>query len=204
MKSQARSIDRAAAGDSAVEPDADSFAARFQAAYGRLVVIAAAVAGDAGAAEDVVQEAALIAVRKQGEFTHGTNFAAWMAEIVRNCALNWRRKRSRRRTRPTDPAELQAVPATPPPEGASAADGHSWKPCFDDEVWQALLSLSEAARTCLLLRTINDLSYGEIAQLTGLPEGTAMSHVHRGKASLRRALSNRAAEATEGRANLQR
>ena len=56
----------------------------------------------------------------------------------------------------------------------------------------ALEELSEEARCCLLLRIVEDLAYSEIAQLLAIPEGTAMSHVHRAKATLRRRLASRA------------
>ena len=49
----------------------------------------------------------------------------------------------------------------------------------------ALGHLSEVARACLLLRTVEGLDYGEIGRALGIPEGTAMSHVHRSRMRLR-------------------
>src|SRR5262249_21273134 len=59
---------------------------------------------------------------------------------------------------------------------------------FDDLVLFALRQLSDLARTCLLLRVVGHYSYDEIAQTLRIPEGTAMSHVHRAKKSIRRRL----------------
>jgi RNA polymerase sigma-70 factor, ECF subfamily len=59
---------------------------------------------------------------------------------------------------------------------------------FDDEVLIALKRLNHDARCCLLLRTVQKLSYAEIAEVMQIPEGTAMSHVHRSKNEMRNRL----------------
>ena len=53
---------------------------------------------------------------------------------------------------------------------------------------RALAALAETARAALLLRTVLELDYATIARLLDIPEGTAMSHVHRSREALRRAL----------------
>ncbi len=53
---------------------------------------------------------------------------------------------------------------------------------------QALGMLDETARACLLMRTVMGMSYQEIAAALDVPEGTAMSHVHRSRQSLRTTL----------------
>ena len=175
--------------------DLESFAARYREAYPRLALIAAGVLGDRLAAEDIVQDAAVIAFQKIAEFTPGTNFAAWLAEIVRRCALNERRKTKHRKTFAADPIRLAQLDSS-----SSASD--DMKPLIsrtgevladqaslDDELIRALNQLSPDARCCLLLRTVEKLSYAEIAELMRIPEGTAMSHVHRSRTLLRRLLS---------------
>jgi len=189
--------------------DPVSFAAHYGAAYSRLAMVAAAVVGDREAAEDIVQDAAIIAFQKAEQFKPGSNFAAWLAEIVRRCALNYRRKTKSRRTYTADPAVLARVdgaklngvahttePAWPStsPSGEILED----QAAFDDDLLKALGELSEEARCCLLLRTVEKLSYAEIAALLRMPEGTAMSHVHRSRATLRRLLS-RAASVSESK-----
>lgn len=59
---------------------------------------------------------------------------------------------------------------------------------FDDKLIKALQRLSPESRSCLLLRTIENLSYKEISILMQIPEGTAMSIVHRSKKTLRELL----------------
>ena len=66
---------------------------------------------------------------------------------------------------------------------------------FDDELLEALRQLDTDARACLLLRVVMDMPYREIAETLGIPQGTAMSHVHRA----RRALGERLCPATLSR-----
>ena len=56
---------------------------------------------------------------------------------------------------------------------------------------RALNSVSDIARACLLLRTIEQMEYAEISRLLAIPEGTAMSHVHRARQHLRERLADK-------------
>jgi RNA polymerase sigma-70 factor (ECF subfamily) len=180
--------------DSSTDEGLQDFIAQYRQAYPRLTTIAAAIAGDQIQAEDIVQEAAIIALEKLDEFEPGTNLVAWLAEIVRRCALNYRRKTLNRKTYATDPAGLvQLAQASTFGLGASpiadqTGDLLADQSAFDDEMIVALGRLSHDARCCLLLRTIQKLSYTEIAEIMQIPEGTAMSHVHRSKSELRNRL----------------
>lgn len=171
----------------------NDFAERFTACSRTLWCIAAAVAGR-NQAQDVLQEAALIALGKLHQFDPGTSFTAWMGRIVRFSALNIARHRARRRTVPLDAAALGEAVADKPALPSSPLTGRGElaydQASFDDSVLAALGSLEETARTCLLLRVVAELPYREIARVLDIPEGTAMSHVHRA----RRDLSERLAE----------
>ena len=67
---------------------------------------------------------------------------------------------------------------------------------FDDRMLEALQALGENQRAALLLRTTHSLSYREISDVLEIPEGTAMSHVHRAQKALREALFGDAAAQT--------
>ena len=69
------------------------FAERFQDAWSTLWCIAAAVTADRTAADDILQEAAVVALGKLEQFDPATNFTAWMGRIVRFIALNHGRRR---------------------------------------------------------------------------------------------------------------
>jgi RNA polymerase sigma-70 factor (ECF subfamily) len=180
--------------DSSTDEGLRDFIAQYRQAYPRLTAIAAAIAGDQVQAEDIVQEAAIIALEKLDEFEPGTNLVAWLAEIVRRCALNYRRKTQNRKTYATDPAGLvQLAQASTfglaaSPIADRTGDLLADQSAFDDEMIVALGRLSHDARCCLLLRIIQKLSYTEIAEIMQIPEGTAMSHVHRSKSELRNRL----------------
>lgn len=178
---------------------AGDFTRRFQESSRLLWTVAAGVCGEASEAEDVLQEAALMAWDKIEDFQPGTNFAAWVGKFVRFVALNHVRKRGRRRTTATDPAllvdhadEPAAHNGTGRPAGAPV-DGlgrlRDDQTAFDDRVLAGLRELAEIPRACLLLRTVLELGYREISGLLGIPEGTAMSHVHRSRLQMRERLA---------------
>jgi RNA polymerase sigma-70 factor (ECF subfamily) len=182
--------DRSPAAAASDRLDRDRFAALFQIAYGRLWLIAAAIIGDRAGAEDIVQEAAMAALDKLHQFEPGTNFNAWLARFVRWHAFNYARKQAGRGTHPTDPHQLDVSrgedQAHPPSLEADAAGRIAeYQPHYDDQVVHALQSINDTGRACILLRTVHQLSYREISQLLAIPEGTAMSHVHRARQQLR-------------------
>lgn len=172
--------------------DAESFAALLTDCYQRCWLVAAAVTGDRVEADDIVQEASIIALRKLGDFTTGTNFSAWISQIVRLTALNHLKKTARHNIVVTDPQAIDQAEATGRKDAKSEAAPINeigalaeHQVDFDDEVLRALQGISDTARACLLLRVVNRLPYADIAQTLGIPEGTAMSHVHRAKHAIR-------------------
>ena len=161
--------------------------------HNRMKYIAAAVIGSMGDAEDIVQQAYTIAIEKNQSFESRDKFVGWLAGIVKHCSLNYRRKRSRRKTHSVDPTNIQVqepASATAILENIDASSLDSMQRAFDDEVMNALSNISVDARTCLILRTVENLSYKEISNLLQIPKGTAMGMVHRARIALRRALAN--------------
>lgn len=172
------------------------FARLFNEHWRVLWCAAVGVLGDRTSAQDVVQEAAVVALQRLDQFDAGTSFVAWMVQIVRNLALNESRKRARRKTMPTDNSAMDMSqssqrPAHAPSIGSRGQVLQGAEP-FDDDLLRALGSLDETVRGCLLLRSVLDMPYREIAQSLNIPEGTAASHVHRARALLRNALRQHA------------
>ena len=148
--------------------------------------IAAAVVNDREQAHDVVQEAAMIALAKLADFQPGTNFTAGFGQIVRYAALNERRSKKRR------PA-LGLEEGGPGAGGLGSPDrngGGGGEVMLSPALARAMEVLDEVARACLVLRTVMGMSYAQIAASLGIPEGTAMSHVHRSRAALRQRLGS--------------
>lgn len=156
-------------------------------------MIAAGITGNRSDADDIVQQAIAIAIEKNMSFTSESHFMGWLAGVVRNCALNYKRKLTRRDTHPTDPVKMSSVASAS--ESSSPVDLKTGqlKPLqnsFDDRVRAALETVAPNARGCLLLRTVEGLSYKEISNLMNIPEGTAMNLVHRSKNKLREILAH--------------
>ena len=177
------------------EERAADFAAQFQSSFRVLWLIAVGIIGDASLAEDVVQEAAIIALGKLDQFRTGTNFTAWTGQIVRNVARNRARRERRHRATVTDPSAIDQQPSSlgptleAPRHGIAPGGAEERRP-LDGRLLQALGDVGEVARACLLLRTLEGLEYAEISRLLEIPEGTAMSHVHRTRRYLRDRLAD--------------
>jgi len=170
------------------------FADTFTVILPRLAVIAVAVSGSKSDAEDIVQQAFTIALQKDETFETEQQFTGWIAAIVRNCALNYRRKTIRRKTYATDPYGMTPTASSVQEQPIDQSTGEliPGQKSFDDQVLAALNSMKEKARCCLLLRIVQELSYKEISGLMDMSEGTAMSLVHRSKMQLRKTLSENA------------
>lgn len=173
---------------------ADEFADRFQESAPILWTIAAGILGGGSQAEDVLQDAAVIALQKLDQFDPSTRFSAWMGQVVRNVALNLARKGRRQATHATEPEVLGALlvgPGAAPEADPPVGERGELLPDtgdFDDRVRAALEGLDPVPRATLLLRTVLGLEYREISEVLGVPEGTAMSHVHRARRALRQRL----------------
>jgi RNA polymerase sigma-70 factor (ECF subfamily) len=132
-------------------------------------------------AEDLVQETLLRAYRGFGGYRPGSNARAWLYTILHRVRTDILRKRGRspRTTEMTDDG-----PAVLPEHEAVLTAGN-------EDVLQALASVPEVFRAALTLRDVEEFSYEEIAGILGVPVGTVMSRIHRGRAALRKALSGR-------------
>ena len=180
----------------------NEFVDRFETAARSLWCIAAAVLGGPDEADDVVQEAAMIAFTKRADFDPDTNFSAWAGQIVRNVARNSLRSRGRRtqqfrlvshETTLDHHAESSTTDRASSAEHINVASDGRIMPdqrAFDDRVMEALQTLDETPRACLLLRVVHDLPYKDIAITLDIPQGTVMSHVHRARKTLVKHLQN--------------
>ncbi|HTO56806.1 MAG TPA: sigma-70 family RNA polymerase sigma factor [Pseudomonadales bacterium] len=129
---------------------------------------------DATAADDVVQEAYLRALRGFANY-RGGDAKAWLLAIVRNCAYTWLAAHRADRADATIDIEALDDPFGETPEQAASRRS-------DANALQALIErLPEPYRETLVLRELEELSYKEIAQVTGVPIGTVMSRLARAR-----------------------
>jgi RNA polymerase sigma-70 factor (ECF subfamily) len=126
-------------------------------------------------ADDIVQDAMLRAFRAFDGF-RGGDIRAWLLTIVRNCWLSAGKATRRRGHAALDEQELVAEGD---PESAAIQQGTSRR-------LDALVAeLPEEFREVLILREMEDLSYREISDVTGVPIGTVMSRLARARSLLR-------------------
>lgn len=149
-------------------------------------------------AEDLLQETYLRAYKYYDKFQEGTNFKAWLFKILKNTFINRYRKRQRQPLKNSfDEIEgsfeskllespLTARGATPEEELMVDA--------LDQDVQQALEALPEDYRTAVELADLQGLSYREIADQLGIPLGTVMSRLYRGRRKLEAVLLEYARE----------
>jgi len=127
-------------------------------------------------AEDVLQDAMLRAFRHFAGLRGEAR--PWLLAVVRNACWSWLQANRPADIEPLDDA--LADDALPGPEAALAR-------ALDRRMLnEALAALPAQFREALILRELEDLSYGDIARITGAPIGTVMSRLSRA----RQALSN--------------
>jgi len=133
--------------------------------------------------EDVVQDAVLRAFRAFDQF-RGDSPRAWLLAIVRNCCRTAQPGTNGRVSLVADPGEQFADRPDPGPDPEQAI-------LKQDEiagVRAAIEAIPEPFRETVVLRDLEELSYAEIAQVTGVPIGTVMSRLARGRAMLAKEL----------------
>ncbi|WP_454942764.1 sigma-70 family RNA polymerase sigma factor [Corynebacterium argentoratense] len=148
-------------------------------------------------AEDLVQETYIKAFQAFDSFTQGTNLKAWMYRIMTNLYITNYRKAQRRPTQTsaeeiTDYQLLSS--ASHESQGLESAEVEALKKLPTSEISEALNALSEDYRMVVYYADVEGLAYKEIAEIMGVPLGTVMSRLHRGRKKLREALKDVARE----------
>jgi RNA polymerase sigma-70 factor (ECF subfamily) len=153
---------------------------------------------DPSASEDIVQEAALRAFRHLDSLRN-SDARPWFLKIVRNCFYGWREKVVRAGTQSLDEElSIDDVNSGETESHQAQLDldpQHILERTVKREAVRAMIeTLPVQYRETLVLRELNDLSYREIADLTGMPIGTVMSRLARARDLLRKMWLERAEE----------
>lgn len=159
----------------------------------RVFAVAFRMLGDRAEAEDLAQEVFVTLYRALESFRGESKLSTWIYRITRNRCLNRLKFLKRRHVGQLadidDPA-LAGACADPETIGAGRKDPR--KKLHDDELSalleRLLLKLPEEQRALVVLRDLEDLSYEEIVDITGLPLGTVKSRLHRARAALAKLL----------------
>lgn len=171
--------------------DLESFETHLAAVVKTAYGVALRLTGERGRAEDLVQEASLLAFRAFASFTPGTHFKAWFLKILTNCHLG----HCRRRQVPTAPldddpelylytrtAELGLHSLCADPAGLLMSKMTS------EHVAAAIAALPPEYGAVAVLFFMEDMSYPEIAEVLDCPVGTVRSRLHRARHQLQKSL----------------
>jgi RNA polymerase sigma-70 factor (ECF subfamily) len=137
--------------------------------------------GDRARAEDAVQETMLQAWKSFDRFSAGTNCRAWLYKILFHCVKYQRRKWLRFPTLGGDDSTLEATLASPAPVPDSLQDG---------DILRALDRIPHEFRALVLLVDVEEFAYKDAAEILGVPIGTVMSRLSRGRKLLREQLAD--------------
>ena len=135
--------------------------------------------GNVHDAQDLAQEVFLKAIAARGSFKAGTNLKAWLLRIASNAFLDLRR---RRKTARATPMEVEPAVAY-----ADEAEGSEMMVMLSG----AIQELDDTQRAVFLLRTQEDLSFREIAQMLDTTEETARWHMLQARRRLMKRLGGK-------------
>jgi RNA polymerase sigma-70 factor (ECF subfamily) len=154
--------------------------------------------GNRAEAEDVAQEVFIAVFKNIDEFRGDSKFSTWLYRIAVNLCKNRIKYLARRHDRDRDQLDESThangvngsiggpLPSSPDKALASAQ--------MEKLMQEAIANLEEDQRIVVVLRDVEDLSIEEICEITGLPDGTVKSRLHRARLVLRKRLQRHVGE----------
>jgi RNA polymerase sigma-70 factor (ECF subfamily) len=150
--------------------------------------------GNRAEAEDVAQEVFIQVFKTIDTFREESKLSTWLYRVAVNLCKNRIKYLARRQDRNKDQLDetteaaassAVAAPGGPPPRPDRAMEGAQ----IEKVLQEAIATLDEDHRVLVVLRDIEDLSIEEICAITGLPDGTVKSRLHRARLALRKKVS---------------
>lgn len=138
------------------------------------------LAGDAWAADDLVQDTLERACERWQLWTAGSDLRAWLFTVMHNLFVDGARRALRQqhhRVDVDDVADELVAPARAPEHAL--------------DLQRCIMRLPQEQREVLLLVSVQDLGYEEVARITGVPIGTVMSRLSRARSRLRELMDGR-------------
>jgi RNA polymerase sigma-70 factor (ECF subfamily) len=167
-------VQQAQAGDMA------AFEELYRRNIGRVYALCMRLAGDASLAEELAQDVFVRAWERLGTFRGESAFSSWLHPLTVNVALSERRARRRRTARVMTTDDL--TPFEKPGRPAGPESGM--------DLEKALATLPPGARSVFVLHDVEGYRHQEIAELTGVAEGTSKAQLHRARRMMREALES--------------
>lgn len=173
--------------------EADALSGLVDAYSPRVLGLLYRLTGSQDVAEELLQETFLRVVRAIEKYEHAGKFESWLFRIAANLARDFARRRSRRgETSALDTAEHDARPWTAGIQ--ERGEGDPTRAMIQREEQERLAAglarLTDAEREIILLRHYSELSFRDIADVLGIPLGTALARAHRALQHLRGELTD--------------
>ncbi len=154
---------------------ADVFGAFYEKEFRSVVALAYVLSGDWQAAEDIAQDAFVIAHRKWAQIASYERPDAWVRRVASDLAVSaLRRRRTEAKALLRLARRDHATPAALDPR--------------DEDFWAAVRALPKRQAQVVALYYLEDLSVARIAELMGCAEGTVKAHLHKARMNLAAAL----------------
>ena len=174
--------------------DADAFADQVLGFLEPLYATALRLTRSRSDAEDLVQDTFVKAFRFSDRYQRGTNLKAWLYTILHNTWRNRVRDASRD-TVDVDSERVEEAASLPGgPVAFETPEQILLRDTLDTDLQAALDALPALFREAVWLRDVEEFSYAEIAEMLGVPIGTVMSRISRGRRLLFERLSQPAVE----------
>jgi RNA polymerase sigma-70 factor (ECF subfamily) len=137
-------------------------------------------------AEDLTQDVFLKLFKSLSTFDRRANFSTWLISVSRNLCIDHYRSTRREHDLVTHDVDVIALPQ---PSGTDSPLMLMERRDRVALLRHALDKLAPSLRTAVMLRDIQELSYQEIAERLGVPEGTVKSRINRGRTELARQIA---------------
>ena len=147
-------------------------------------------------ARDLVQDTYLKAFTSFHQFEEGTNLRAWLYRVLTTTFINSYRKKQRQPLISNSEIEdwQVAKAQSHTSDQGKSAEVEALEALPDSDIKRALQELPEEFRMVVYFADVEGFAYKEIAEILGVPAGTVMSRLHRGRKQLREKLTDYARE----------
>jgi RNA polymerase sigma factor (sigma-70 family) len=143
--------------------------------------------------EDLFQEVFLRVFKGIKAFRADARISTWIGSIAHHVCIDYLRKKKKETASQHDEQDQKSVPGF--------AQDKSWKKTENEDLNQIVLAtidkLPADYRTVITLYHLDERSYREITEITGMPEGTVKSYISRGRNLLRETLTALIPDLTE-------